>query len=276
MTDMRTQPMIVVQGLRVSRNGHAVLDVPYFSLPAGEIVALMGPNGAGKSTLLQALALLLPAEMNYRFEGRPVQLPREALALRRQMAVVFQEPLLLDASVFDNVALGLRLRGIASGDGVRERVFGWLERLGVAHLARQHARTISGGEAQRVSLARALVLEPRVLIMDEPFSSLDVFARAELLRDLGPVLKGAGVTTLFAAHEFSEILPLADRVAVVVGGRLVQEGRLQEVLGDPADPTVRKLIEAALKGGSAAFEERPGGITRKSSLPGRIIEIDGE
>jgi tungstate transport system ATP-binding protein len=210
----------------------------------GEVLAVMGPNGSGKSMLLQSLALLQPASMEYYFAGRLVSLPQEGLALRRQMAVVFQQPLLLNARVFDNVALGLRLRRRPRKE-VEEQVGQWLGRLGVAGLARRQARTLSGGEAQRVSLARALVLQPRVLILDEPFAALDVLTRGALIRDLKGVLNGAGATALFATHDFLEALLLADRVAVLNGGRVVQLGPPQEVYRQPADEVVHSLVQAA-------------------------------
>lgn len=236
--------MITAHGLCVRRGSRTVLDVPEITVATGEVLAVIGPNGAGKSTLLQALALLLPAKMTYWLGGRQVRLPREALALRRQMAVVFQEPLLLDGSVFDNVAIGLRLRRLP-GRAIKDRVKTWLARLGVAHLARRQARTLSGGEAQRVNLARALALEPRVLFMDEPFGALDVLTRAALLQDLRPVLEAAGVTVLFVTHDFTEIPPLADRVAVIIEGRIVQMDTPRAIFNQPADAAVNALVRAA-------------------------------
>ncbi|MDI3317723.1 MAG: ATP-binding cassette domain-containing protein [Bacillota bacterium] len=239
-----SQPALAVRGLRVVRGGHRVLDVAALEVARGEILAVIGPNGAGKSTLLQSLALLLPAEMEYRLDGRPVDLPREALGLRRQMAVVFQQPLLLDGSVIDNVILPLRLRGVPRREA-RERAVRWLERLGVAHLAQRPARHLSGGEAQRVNLARALVVEPRLLFLDEPFASLDVITRGKLIRELRPLLHGAGVTALLVTHDFTEIPPVADRVAVLDRGRLVQVGTPREVFTRPAGPTVEHLVQHA-------------------------------
>lgn len=237
-------PMLAAYGLRVFREGRPVLEVPELEVAEGEVLAVIGPNGAGKSTLLQALALLLPAEMEYHFAGRRARLPREALALRRQMAVVFQEPLLLDATVLDNVALPLRLRGVPRREAVRRAAL-WLERLGVAGLAGRHGRHLSGGEARRVNLARALVAEPRVLFLDEPLASLDVITRGDLLRDLRPLLRSAGVTALFVTHDFTEIPAVADRVAVLRQGRLAQVGTPREVFTRPADGEVARLVRHA-------------------------------
>ncbi|HEY8347920.1 MAG TPA: ATP-binding cassette domain-containing protein [Symbiobacteriaceae bacterium] len=236
--------VLEVEDLKVYRGKRLVLDVPSLAVEEGEVLAVIGPNGAGKSTLLEALALLTPASMTYRFGGRTVRLPDEALALRRQMAVVFQRPLLLDGTVFDNVALGLRLRRVPEAE-VRQRVNTWLERFGVAHLARRHSWTLSGGEAQRVSLARALVLQPRVLFLDEPFGPLDVLTRSAILQDLRAILRSAGVTALFVTHDFTEIPPMADRVAVLMEGRIRQTGTPREVFARPADDAVRQLVRAA-------------------------------
>jgi tungstate transport system ATP-binding protein len=134
-----SEPTVEVRGLTVQRGKRTVLEVPALAANEGEVLAVIGPNGAGKSTLLQALALLLPATMTYRFLGRQVALPREALALRRQMAVVFQEPLLLHTSVYENVALGLRLRGAARAT-IAGRVSKWLGHFGVKHRRRATLR----------------------------------------------------------------------------------------------------------------------------------------
>jgi len=236
--------IVEVEGLKVRRGKRLVLEVDRLAVEEGEVLAVIGPNGAGKSTLLEALALLTPAEMTYRFAGRTARLPQEALALRRQMAVVFQQSLLLDGTVFDNVAIGLRLRRIPKAE-IQRRVTEALERFGVAHLARRHARALSGGEAQRVSLARALALQPRVLFLDEPFGALDVLSRSSLLQDLPGILRTTGVTTLFVTHDFTEIPPMADRVAVLMDGRIRQVGTPQEIFSKPADDSVFKLVRAA-------------------------------
>lgn len=239
-----TAPILAAYDLRLVREGRTVLDIPRLEVREGEILAVIGPNGAGKSRLLLSLALLLPAEMDYRFAGRRVRLPQESLALRRQMAVVFQEPLLLDATVLDNVTLPLRLRRVPPAEA-RSRAREWLERLGVRHLAQRHARQLSGGEARRVSLARALVTEPRVLFLDEPFASLDVITRGDLLRDLPALLRAASATALFVTHDFTEIPPIADRVAVLIDGRLVQIGTPREVFTRPAGEPVARLVRHA-------------------------------
>lgn len=237
--------LLDVTGLVVERNSRRVVDLERLTIGPGEVLAVIGPNGAGKSSLIHALALLEPARFGtYRWAGRDIKLPDEALALRREMAVVFQEPLLMDGSVLENVGLGPRLRGqpAASWRPVAQAL---LNRLGIGHLARRPARQLSGGEAQRVSIARALAVKPRLIFLDEPFGSLDVLARSALLRDLKGLLKGEGTAALFVTHDFTEIPPMADRVAVMDRGKLVQIGTPQEVFNQPATALVRDLVAVA-------------------------------
>lgn len=240
-----SQPLIAATDLRVHRGGRLVLHIPDFSVAAGEVLAVVGPNGSGKTTLLQSLALLLPAPMTYRFDGRLADLPRQALALRREMAVVFQRPLLVDGRVYDNVALGLRLRRLPRAE-VHARTMAALAMFGVQDLTRRHARALSGGEAQRVSLARAMAIRPRVLFLDEPFAALDVLTRAGILQDLRRVLHDQGMTALFVTHDFTEIPPLADRLAVLIDGRVVQTGSPRAVFRHPVNAMVQRLVRAGV------------------------------
>ena len=227
----------------VRRGATEVLRVPALEVFEGEVLAVLGPNGAGKSTLLQVLGLLEPpAEGEVRFEGEPVA-GRE-LALRRRMAAVFQESLLLDRSVLANVELGLALRGVARQER-RERVHRWLARFEVEGLAGRSARKLSGGEAQRVSLARAFALEPEVLLLDEPFSALDQPTRESLIEELAGVLQETGVTAVFVTHDRDEAARLAHRVAVLSDGRLRQVGPTAEVFSAPADETVAAYVGVA-------------------------------
>jgi tungstate transport system ATP-binding protein len=250
--------------------GRDVLDVGSLDVFAGEVLAVIGPNGAGKSTLVRLLGLLeRPDAGQVLVNGRAVD-ARDALAERRRMATVFQEPLLADATVADNVALGLRFRGVTSATAA-PRVARWLERLGVAGLAAQPARTLSGGEAQRVALARALVLEPEVLLLDEPFSGLDAPARAALLTDLGAILRADRTTTVLVTHERGEALALADRVAVVMDGRLRQVDETARVFYAPVSEEVARFVgvETLVTGRVVRSD---GGVTAVDA-GGPIVEV---
>jgi tungstate transport system ATP-binding protein len=226
----RTDVLLGLQGVRVRRGGQTILDVPGLEICRRTVLALVGPNGAGKSTLLQVMALLLePDEGEICFDGRTVSARGNPITVRRRMAVVFQEPLLFDTTVFENVASGLRLRG-ARRQALSSRVNEWLERLGIAHLADRQARTLSGGEARRTSLARALVLAPELLLLDEPFAALDYFTRQELLAELPALLKAADTTTVLVTHDPTEAGQLAERAVVLQAGRVVKDGRSDELL----------------------------------------------
>ena len=224
----------------VRRPQGEILNVPHLDLFSGEVLAVLGPNGAGKSTLLQVAGLLeRPDEGEVQFEGQSVG-GRE-VELRRRMAVVFQESLLLHRSVQENVGLGLSLRGTPRAER-EKRVRYWLERFGIQALARRSGHRISGGEAQRVSLARAFAVEPEVLLLDEPFSSLDQPTREALLDQLAAVIGETGVTTVFVTHDRDEAARVADRVAVMAGGRVLQVGPTAEVFTSPADETVASYV----------------------------------
>jgi tungstate transport system ATP-binding protein len=233
-------PKLSARGLAVERGGRVILDVPALDVGAGRVLAVIGPNGAGKSTLLQQLALLeRPSRGEVLFEGQATR--RRELALRRRMAVVFQEPLLLERPVLANVETGLALRGIGRGER-RQRALRWLGRFGIEALVGRSSRTLSGGEAQRVSLARAFALEPEVLLLDEPFSALDQPTRAAIIDDLASVLAETRVTTVLVTHDHDEAARLGDAIAVLIGGRIRQTGAPSEVFGSPVDEAVAAFV----------------------------------
>ena len=234
-------PALGLAGVRVRYGEVDALAVDALDVRDGEVLAVIGPNGSGKSTLLRVLALLeRPIAGEVRFRGQVVD-ARRALAERRQMAVCFQQPWLADMTVAENVGLGLRFRGIPAHEA-EPRVRRWLDRLGAAALADRRARTLSGGEAQRVALARALVLEPAVLLLDEPFAALDEPTRAVLVVDLGAILRADRVTTVFVTHDRGEAQALADRVAVMLGGRLRQADDTARVFGAPASEDIARFV----------------------------------
>ncbi len=230
--------------LSVLLGGQKVLEVPSLEVLPSEVLVVIGPNGSGKTTLLLCLASLLrPATGNIFYQGQPVGNGSELLRLRRRFAVVFQEPLLLDATVWDNVTLGMRLRGVKR-EGIKRRTQKWLERFGIAALAQRQARTLSGGEAKRVSLARAFVLQPEVIFLDEPFAALDSPTRQALIEDFGSVLQETRVSTVMVTHDRNEALVLASRVAVLIGGHIRQVGTPEEVFTYPVDEEVASFVEA--------------------------------
>jgi tungstate transport system ATP-binding protein len=201
------------------------------------------------------------------FEGQPTR-GRE-LALRRRMAVVFQEALLLDRSVLANVEAGLRLRGVARA-ARHERAARWLTRFGVGALASRSSRTLSGGEAQRVSLARAFALEPEVLLLDEPFSALDAPTRAGITEDLAGVLAETRTTTVLVTHDHDEAARLGDTVAVLIGGVIRQIGTPANVFGSPADEEVAAFVGVETMVPARVIERAAGLVVLEAA--GQLIE----
>ncbi|MFZ2446324.1 MAG: ATP-binding cassette domain-containing protein [Syntrophobacteraceae bacterium] len=225
------KPLLLARDLRRVNCVKEIFSVDSFSLLRGETVALVGPNGTGKTTFLQTLALLQPPTSGtIELDGTPAG-PGNIMALRRRMAVVFQDSLLLDMSVLGNLTTALRIRQVPRKTAL-ERAEKWLEVFGVAHLKNQQARVLSGGEAQRVSLARAFALEPDLMFLDEPFASLDYPTRNTLLEDMGPLLKNMNLTTLFVTHDYTEIPFLSEKTAVMFEGRIVKCGTNLEIFGE--------------------------------------------
>ena len=233
--------VLEIKDLLVRRGQRAVLEIESLAIEENEVLAVIGPNGAGKSTLLLALSrLVIPERGQVYFRGLSLASWGD-LAYRRCIGLVLQDPLLMDTSVFNNVAAGLRFRGLPPSL-VNERVNTWLERLGIASLAQRRAHSLSGGEAQRASLARALVLDPDVLLLDEPFSALDAPTRARLLEDFQALIKATAITTVFVTHDLDEALLLGSRVAVLLDGRLAQVGSPTEVFNTPLDAEVAHFV----------------------------------
>ncbi len=233
--------ILEVRDLTVKRGSLEVLRVEHLVVNAGQVLAVIGPNGAGKSTLLLTLSRLLkPASGQIFFQGEPLE-SQDELTYRRRIGLVLQDPLLMDGSVFSNVAMGLRFRGLPRRQ-VAGRVEEWLKKLGVWQLKNRPAHKLSGGEAQRVNLARAFVLQPEVLLLDEPFSALDAPTRSRLLEDFHALLQTTSVTTVFITHDLDEALFLGEQVAVILQGHLRQSGTPQEVFSAPADPDVAAFV----------------------------------
>lgn len=233
--------MIEICNLLIQRNGRDVLKIDSLEIKRGETLTVVGPNGAGKSTLLLALAhLLQPVSGEIRFDGKPLN-ELNNLEYRRKISFVFQSPLLMDMTVGQNVALGLKFRGV-SREVTHERVGRWIKALGVESLAKRRASQLSGGEAQRVSLARAFVLDPELLLLDEPFAALDPPTRAKLLEDLSVLLAEDHRTAVFVTHNLKEAAQVGNRVAVIVGGELKQVGTAKQIKSKPADETVRAFL----------------------------------
>jgi len=266
------ETLLALEKILVRYDESFCLEVSSLAVERGEVLAVIGPNGAGKSTLLRVMGLLQqPTQGKISFQNREVT-PTDGLAIRRRMASVFQEPLLLNTSVYDNAALGLKLRGL-DRRGTEHRVLPWLERLGISQLAKRQARSLSGGEAQRTSLARALALEPEILFLDEPFSPLDPPTREGLLLDLEGILKETAITTVFVTHDRDEALIFSDQVAVLMTGRLLQSGPTTEVFAHPVNLEVAQFVGMNSKI-SGVVESANDGLA-KVDIHGGCVQVIG-
>jgi molybdate transport system ATP-binding protein len=246
---------------------------------AGETVAVVGPNGAGKSTLLRALAGLTPLK-----EGRVaigdlvvddtrarVRMPVE----ERPIGVVFQSGHLFPhLRAVDDVAFGLRARGVRRRDANR-RALDWLDRVGLRDQADKRPAQLSGGQAQRVALARALAIDPDLLLLDEPLSALDATTRVAVRRDLAAHLRSHRGARLLVTHDPVDAAALADRIVVLEGGRVVQEGSLESLTTAPRTPYVADLVGTNLLAGTASGGHVDVGglaLTAAGDLDGRAVD----
>jgi molybdate transport system ATP-binding protein len=242
--------MTLEASVRVKRDGFT-LDVT-LSAAVGETVAVLGPNGAGKTTLLRALAGLEDMEGRITLEGevledtsRGVHVPAE----RRHAGIVFQDHVLFPhLSVLENVAFGLRARRKPHARAAARK---WLDDAGLGDRAEALPKALSGGQAQRVALLRALATEPKLLLLDEPLSSLDVSIRAEVRRELTRQLASFNGVRLLVTHDPLEAMALADRLVVLERGEVVQSGKPEEVTARPRSRFVADLAGVNLLRGHA-------------------------
>jgi tungstate transport system ATP-binding protein len=224
-----------------------VLRVEQLSVHKGCITGIIGPSGAGKSTLLRVLNRLEPSTQGeVRYFGEKASLSKmEKLALQRRMTMVFQKPALLDMSVYDNIAFGLRARRMEKRE-IGLRVQSVLETIGMADLSHQKAKTLSGGEAQRVAFARALVLRPEILFLDEPTANLDP-ANVELLESLITTLnQEVGTTVLIVTHNLFQAQRLAHHVAFLYQGALIEAGEGSQIFQAPQKEETRAFVEGKM------------------------------
>jgi len=234
-----------LQDVAKEYNGRRVLQVDRLDIHRGEIFTVVGPSGAGKSTLLRLLNFLEPPTSGrIRFldaEFSPTQpMPLE---LRRRVTTVFQRPILLNRSVWANVAYGLWLRGQRDS---AELVRTTLEQVGLLALARQQARTLSGGELQRVALARAMVLQPDVLLLDEPTANLDPY-NVGLIEDIARRLnRERGTTLVLVTHNVFQARRLAHRAALLLDGQLIEVADVNTFFQSPRDPRTGAFVRGEM------------------------------
>ncbi len=220
--------VLIAENLRVSRGKRVLLDSVDLSLHRGEVVVVLGPNGVGKSTMLAVLAGLLP-----KAGGK--------VTLNGRVAAALQSPALARRSVRANLHLAMGWWGVPREQRA-ERVSHALGLLHIEHLADRFADRLSGGEARRVHFARALALRSDALLLDEPFAGLDPPTRAELLSDTSAALHDADRATMVVVHDRAEAWALADRLIVLLDGRVAAQGTPHEVLERPDSPDVARFL----------------------------------
>ncbi len=234
--------MVVLDGIGVRFRNVVALDDVSMDVAAGEIRCLLGPSGSGKSTLLRVVAgIARPDTGRVHIAGSEVAGPGVFVEPEhRRVGMVFQDYALFPhLTVAANVAFGLKGRNRTS---VISAVNGLLERLGLSRYASSYPHMLSGGERQRVALARALAPQPRVLLMDEPFSGLDVQLRDRVRRETLAVLRETGTTTIIVTHDPAEAMRSADRLTLLRGGRVVQQGTVDEVYRRPATAFAARFL----------------------------------
>lgn len=212
--------IIEIKDLTWVQRGQSILNIPYFSIEQEESVSLMGPNGAGKSSLLSIMAgLQEPSCGTVSLFGRNIKdIP--PIELHRRVAMVFQKPMMLNLTVMENLELGLKFRGMKRKER-EQKIEPWIEKMHLSHLVKRRARILSGGEAQRVAIAQALVVEPEILFLDEPFANLDKKIRQELLDDIRTILATQKVATVMVTHSRIEAAALSSSIYNMEDGEIL-------------------------------------------------------
>lgn len=224
-----------------------MLHIERLTLEKGIVYGVIGPSGAGKSTLLRIINLLTPPDSGLiSFHGRSVPANGVSrLDLQQKMTMVFQKPLLFKASVRENVAYGLKARGYSRAD-INRRVDSLLEQVGMDHLAERRADLLSGGEAQRVAVARAVAFEPELLLLDEPTANLDP-ANVELIENMVIQMhRSRTMTTVLVTHNIFQARRIADQVIFLNQGQIVEMGDKNQIFYAPGDEKTRAYIEGRM------------------------------
>jgi osmoprotectant transport system ATP-binding protein len=237
-------PLVELKGITKRHGGRAALDDIGLSVPTGTMLALVGPSGSGKTTLLKTVNRLVePDEGRVRLAGEDVR-TMPAAALRRRIGYVFQGiGLFPHMDVAENISIVPRLAGVAPAER-RERVLELLDLVALPRdFATRYPAALSGGQAQRVGVARALAARPSLMLMDEPFGALDPVTRDELGRAYRALHEALGLTTIMVTHDMTEALLLADRIVVLIDGRIRADGPPASLLRGDLEPEVRALVE---------------------------------
>jgi tungstate transport system ATP-binding protein len=231
-----------LKDITVDYGGRRVLELDELSIREGEVQIVLGPNGAGKSTLLRLLNLLeAPGSGRIAYRGRPVAFPAP-LELRREITTVFQHPILLKRSTWDNLVFGLNLRGQRPDGSLTTLV----RQLDLEKLLHTPAERLSGGEAQRVALARALAIRPKVLLLDEPSANLDPYSAGLVEKMVLGLRSEHNTTIVLVTHNVFQARRLAERVVMLLGGRIVEAAETERFFESPRDPRTAAFVRGEL------------------------------
>lgn len=232
--------MIRIRNLKLEYPGRFNLSINELSVEKGKILSIIGPNGAGKTTLLNLIGMFENLKGgSIKVLGQEIASGnKDKLYLRRRISFVFSRPFLLNRPVWENVSLPLALRGKNDGKRVDEI----LRLFGVSALKEQNAFTLSQGQAHRVSLARALVSEPELILLDEPFLSLDSLCKEKLMQDLRRIIKEKKITAIFVTQDQFEAMRMADTMAVMFEGRILQQAGPEDIFTRPASKQVADFV----------------------------------
>lgn len=250
--------VVRVTDLQFDRSGRRVLDVPLLEFPSGSVTAVFGPNGSGKTSLLRCIAGLERPRGDVTIAGAPVRRgdPRVALA--------FQEPVFLHDTVRTNIALGLDLRGVSRQDR-DERIMRMAGECGLAAVLDRPAANLSAGEAQRANLARTLALAAPVTLLDEPLSGFDRIGRVRMLEEIPALLASHAATAIIVTHDREEAFRLADRLVLLVAGRVIASGPAGRIYRNPPDAESARLLGYTVVGESDRAIGFPPGALRRGA-----------
>ncbi len=271
MTRVSTPPIVSIREVIKRYGANTVLDRCSLDAHEGEILTLLGPSGCGKTTLLRCIAGFIQPD------GGAVTIDGADMAIvpvnRRPVGVVFQSYALFPhLTVAGNIGYGLRMRGMAKGD-IAKRVAAALASVSLTGLEERYPVQLSGGQQQRVAIARVVVLQPRVLLLDEPFNALDAKLRGSMQVELRHLIKQLGLTAIFVTHDQEEAMTLSDRIAVMRAGRIEQLDRPDVIYDQPGTAYVADFIGASntwIGKADAGFVRLPDGQTARTALSGDV------
>lgn len=233
--------MIEIYNLKKIFENNTVIDIPYLKIKKGKITAIIGPSGSGKSTLMALInGLAKPSEGKIIIEGEEFSVNKDySEYIRKQMTMVFQEPVMFKETLEKNIEYGLKLRGVKD---IKNKIFNISELLGIQDKLKQRAPTLSGGEASRASLARAMVFEPKLLILDEPTSNLDPQNVAVIEAALKNMQKVLANTIIVVTHNMFQAKRIADEAVFLLDGKVVEFGAVNEIFENPSDIRTARFI----------------------------------